>query len=99
MTNTKVHVVARIHAKPGQEAEVRTLLRAIVEPTRHERGCLRYELFQARESPTTFVFLEEWESDELLDVHLGGPVVQGALPRLMPLLAAPPDIVRYRPVL
>ena len=77
---------------------MRELLRAIVEPTRGERGCLKYELFQARDTPTAFVFVEEWESDALLDAHLGGPTIQGALPRLMPLLAAPPDIVRYQPV-
>lgn len=99
MTNAKVHVVARVQAKPGQEAEVRAMLRAVVEPTRRERGCVRYELFEARDTPSAFVFLEEWESDELLDLHLGGPVIQGALPRLMPLLTAAPDIVRYRPVL
>jgi len=98
MTDTKVHVVARVQAKPGQEAAVRDMLRAIVEPVRRERGCLRYELIQARDTPTAFVFVEEWENDSLLDAHLAGPIIQGALPRLMPLLVAPPDIVRYQPV-
>ena len=98
MTDTRVHVVARLLAKPGQEAAVREVLRAIVEPTRRERGCLKYELFQARDTPTAFVFMEEWESDATLDAHLAGPVIQGALPRVMPLLEAPPDIVRYQPV-
>ena len=98
MTESKVHVVARLQAKPGQEAAVRGLLHALLEPTRRERGCLRYELFQARDTPTAFVFLEEWESDAALDAHLAGPTIQGALPRVLPLLTVPPEIIRYQPL-
>ena len=98
MTNTQVHVVARVQSKPGSEEAVRRMLHALLEPSRRERGCLSYELFQARDNPTAFVFLERWENDVLLDAHLAGPTIQSALPGLMPLLAAPPEIVRYQPV-
>lgn len=98
MANTKVHVVATLKAKPGQEEKVRGMLLGLLEPSRRDKGCLRYELFQARDTPTTFVFLEEWADDASLQTHLASPLIQNGAAQLMPLLTAPPDIVPYRPV-
>ncbi|XXF79552.1 putative quinol monooxygenase [Myxococcaceae bacterium GXIMD 01537] len=98
MADTLVHVVARLKSKKGNEAEVSRMLRALVEPARRERGCRRYELLQGRDDPSTFVFVEEWDDDATLDAHLSAPLIQDALPPLLPLLVSPPEIVRYQQV-
>lgn len=98
MADNKVFIVARLQAKPGQAAEVRSILQALVAPTLKEQGCLRYELLQRQDDPTAFVFVETWASDASLEAHMATPHFQGALPRLLPLLTAPPDIARFQPV-
>jgi quinol monooxygenase YgiN len=65
----KIDVVAHIHAAPGHEAVVREALESFVEPTRAEEGCLRYDLFQDITDPLKFTFIEEWTSEEALDMH------------------------------
>lgn len=94
MTHT-LHVVARITARPDTVAEVHTLLRGLLEPTRREPGCLRYTLLHNSADPTDFTFVEEWADAAALDAHLTAPHVQTALALAPPLLAAAPDIRSY----
>src|SRR4051812_4514734 len=65
----KIDVVAHLHAGPGHEALFREVLEGFVEPTRREKGCLRYDLFFDAENPNQFTFIEEWVSREDLDRH------------------------------
>jgi hypothetical protein len=39
-------VIARMHAKPGKEQELRDALVALVEPTSKEKGYVNYDLHQ-----------------------------------------------------
>ena len=93
MADNSVRVLARIKAKPGGESELRSILSSMLEPIRNEKGCLSYDLLENRADPTEFTFVEEWSSDETLNAHLEG--LQSNLPKLMPLIAEPPDIRTY----
>lgn len=64
-------VVARMTAKPGKEADLRSALEALVPITVQEDGCVNYDLHVAQDDPATFFFYENWESGEHLDAHLG----------------------------
>ena len=63
-------VVATLVARPGLEEELGTALRALIEPTRAERGCLHYELHRSEENPATFVFTESWADRPTWDAHM-----------------------------
>lgn len=92
----KVHVLALFTAAPGKEAELEEALTALVEPTRKEAGCIRYDLVRGLGKPTEFAFIEEWESAAHLDTHSQTPHVKEAGRKAGPLLAAPASIERYR---
>lgn len=98
MAGESLRVVARMVARAESVDEVREVLSGLVAPTRAEAGCVVYELLQNRADPTDFTFVEEWESDAALDAHLSAPHLRGALSMLPGLLAAEPDIRRYRVV-
>lgn len=66
-------VIARMHAKPGKEQELRDALTALIEPTTKEKGCINYDLHQGTEDPGWFFFYENWESADDLDAHLAAP--------------------------
>jgi quinol monooxygenase YgiN len=93
---TTVRVVAHLIALPGHQEALKSVLTGLVEPTRQEDGCLLYELLQNQEDPTDFVFVEEWESEALINAHLDSPHINEAEAKLEGLLAAPPDIRLYR---
>lgn len=95
MPANPLRVVARIKAKPEHVDEVRELLCGLIEPSRKESGCIRYELLQNREDPTDFTFVEEWESDEAFASHAASGHLEGVGPRLLPVVAETPDVRTY----
>lgn len=62
-------VLVIVYAKPGREADLREKLKAVVEPSRKDRGNLRYELFEQLDDPSRFVFLEHWASEAAQGEH------------------------------
>ncbi|MDB4353812.1 antibiotic biosynthesis monooxygenase [Akkermansiaceae bacterium] len=67
---SKLTIVAHIYAKPDQVDLVKTELTKLIEQTRAENGCLNYDLHQDDETPTHFLFFENWESRELWLAHM-----------------------------
>lgn len=94
--NDLVYVVAKLQARAGKEEGLKKELQALIEPTKREKGCRRYSLMQDRQNPAVLTILEEWETEADLNTHLGLPHLQKLFAQLPDMLAAPPDIVRYK---
>ena len=95
MTDTSLRVVARAVARPDKIDELRSTLLALIEPTRQEPGCIRYEMLQNNSDPTDFTFVEEWESDAALNAHLETDHFKEVAAKLPDLIVGQPDIRRY----
>ncbi|NJC86222.1 putative quinol monooxygenase [Planosporangium mesophilum] len=89
-------IIAALRAKPGKEQQLRQAAEAVVEPTRHEEGCIAYHLHQAIDDPTVFYFYENWAGPEALDAHMKTPHFQNFVATANDLLAGPIDIQRLR---
>lgn len=99
MHDGKVHVIAMFVAAAGKEHELGELLGTLIEPTRREAGCIRYDLMQGIPGESgDFVFVEEWESEETLDAHSRSAHLQEVGKKVGPLLGAPANIARYRQI-
>lgn len=95
MAEKTLRVIALLKAKPNKSGELRTLLTGLLEPTRKESGCIRYELLENRNDPTELAFVEEWQDEAALEAHFGTPHIQNALERFPQLLAEELDVRRY----
>jgi quinol monooxygenase YgiN len=96
MSKTTIRVVARVVALPDKVEEVKSVLLGLIEPTRKEQGCIVYELLQNQADPTDFTFVEEWETQALLEAHLASAHIEEAESQLDGLVAAEPDIRLYQ---
>ncbi len=96
MSNQTIRIVALFKARPERVQALKEFLTQLIEPTRQEKGCLRYELHQNTADPTDFVFIEEWDNHQSIDQHMQTPHIQAALPRVGDFIVAPPDIRRYQ---
>lgn len=94
---TQIVVIAEFTAKPGKEEELSTFLQALVEPTRRESGCLRYELNQDLDDPATFSFVETFADREGFDAHCRMPYIEKLFEALK-LLVAEQYIALHRQV-
>lgn len=95
MPQKTIRVIALFRAQPGKVDALREFLSRFIEPTRREKGCLRYELHQNTADSADFAFIEEWESHETLDAHLQSPHIQQAIPLVGQYILGEPDIRRY----
>ncbi|NTV35132.1 MAG: antibiotic biosynthesis monooxygenase [Deltaproteobacteria bacterium] len=75
------------------EETVRQELLSLVNPTRSEPGCINYDLHQAHDDNSLFVFFENWKSKEDLEKHLGMPYLRGFLEKTVNILEKPVEIL------
>jgi quinol monooxygenase YgiN len=88
-------IIARVRAKPGQEARLLQELKRLLAPTRAEAGCLNYDLHQSQSDRGLFVLYENWTSQAALDAHFETPYLK-AMFRLVPeLVEGPLDITKW----
>lgn len=95
MPTKTIRVVAHLTAREDRIEDACEALMELLGPTRAEQGCIFYDLAQNNDDPTDFTFVEEWETDEMLDAHLESEHIRKLQSRADDLFAAPPDIRRY----
>jgi len=66
-----LHALAVIN--PEARQRWRALLDAVTPPSRAEDACQSYVLYEAVETPNTFLFVEEWPSRHGLYAHFHSP--------------------------
>jgi quinol monooxygenase YgiN len=81
-----VVVLYTAKAKPGKEQELREALVAGVTGSRHDPGCVSYELHEVAGDPSTLVLYEQWISEELLNAHLASAPLQALKSRANELI-------------
>lgn len=96
MDQKKLTVVARVKAKPGKEEEVKKELLALTGPTRSEPGCINYDLHQALDNPSIFMFYENWKSKDDLDRHMESAHFQAWVGKAAALVEGPPDVTLWQ---
>ncbi len=66
-------IVANIKAAPDSVDSVKAALEKLVDVTRKETGCVKYDLHQNNSDPSHFMFYETWTSRELWQQHMKAP--------------------------
>lgn len=77
--------------RPERRNDLLEAMRGMLEPSRVERGCLSYRLYEDIEDRNAFVLLEEWATQQDLESHIRTDN-QGRLLALMDLLIERPEI-------
>ena len=95
MVHKTVTVLALVKAKQGMEEIVGQELFSLVKPTRSEPGCISYNLHQAIDDKSLFMFYENWKSLEDLDRHRGMPHLKAFRKKADNLLAKPIEVTLY----
>jgi len=81
----------RMTVRTERRSDLLETMRGMMEPTRVERGCLSFRLYQDVENRNTFILIEEWETQEDLERHISKDN-QRQLLTLMDLLSEQPEL-------
>lgn len=91
--NDPVIVFASFHPLEGREAEVRELLSWMVEHTRGEPGCERYDLYRRRGDDRSFHLFERYRSNEALEAHRAADYYVEYRRRIADLIEGAVDVI------
>jgi quinol monooxygenase YgiN len=66
---------------------IRELLTEAMQSSRHEPGCLRFDVYHSTADVRRFTLVEHWQDQAALDAHRTGAAYTGIYkPRVMPLV-------------
>jgi len=88
--DTKILVTLKMIVRPERRRDLLETMRGMLEPSRVERGCLSYRLYEDVENRNAFFLLEEWATQEDLERHISKDN-QRQLLALMDLLSEQPE--------
>ena len=89
-------VTLRMTVQPGKRHDFAETIRGMLKPTRVERGCISYCLYEDIENKNIFVLVEEWKTRDDLKKHVRTDNYRRLL-ALMDLLSEPPRVaVQHR---
>ena len=70
---SQLNIVATIIVNPEFQDDVQPIFKKLVEGSRKEPGCIRYELNQSIDNPCIYVVIESWQSKQAIDFHNAQP--------------------------
>jgi quinol monooxygenase YgiN len=86
----RVGLFVRLHAKPGKEAELATLLEGALPLAREEAATTAW--FAVRFDPKTFGIFDAFAAEDGRQAHLTGKIAAALMAKAGELLAQPPNI-------
>ncbi|MGB2623066.1 MAG: putative quinol monooxygenase [Candidatus Acidiferrum sp.] len=89
-----LHVFVRFEPQAGKQRQLQDALKAILEPTRAEPGCIRIHLYGASREPLAFFIHSEWVDDAAFDAHATLPHMTRFLGLVDILITHPLQAVR-----
>jgi quinol monooxygenase YgiN len=87
-------IIARFHAREGQEDAVAAALREQVGPVRAEPGCLQIGAYASTRDPRLFWIHSRWSDEAAFEVHAALPRTVRFVERMQQLIDHPFDASR-----
>lgn len=90
-----IKVVAKNYIKEEKMSEVLGIIKELIEETRKEEGCIKYELFQDLQNKGVITFIEEWENMETLQKHMNSEHFKRIVPKVQAFTEKEMEISLY----
>ena len=86
-----ISTTAIIKSKPENIEEVRNIIHNLVQETRKEEACVRYDLHT---TDNVFIIWEEWKDQAGLDIHNNQPYLLDFIAKSESFVAAPVQVYK-----
>lgn len=92
MNDEKIVLVARLKVRNDKVEEAKQAALSLVEVSRVEQGCVNYDVHQAIDDETVFVWHETWANKTALDEHFAMPYFTDFFAKVQEIAVEPPQI-------
>jgi quinol monooxygenase YgiN len=83
---------ARIVVKPEAIENFLALAKTMVEKSNSEQGCSIYKLYQEVGNPISFIFYEEYENQDAMNIHNSSPYFKTFIEQISELTTDNPQV-------
>ena len=87
-------IVARFHARPGEEEAVAAALRTVTPHTRGEADCRSVAVYRSLRDPRLFYVHSRWPDEAAFERHAALPHTVRFIETVEPLIDHPLDVAR-----
>ena len=95
---TELVIIARFHARAGQEDAVAAALRAQVPKVRREPGCLAISAYHSLRDPRLFFIHSRWVGEAAFEAHAQLPNTRRFVETMEQLIDHPFDAARTQAI-
>jgi quinol monooxygenase YgiN len=88
-------VTANMTVMAEKRDEFLAIVRDLVKSSLAENGCISYRIYEDPEFPSSFVFIEEWDNQQILDQHFEEPHFKAFSQQLGSFVAGEPKVKVY----
>ena len=88
-----VRLIAQNEVKLEHLSEALNLYKELVQKTREESGCIRYDLYVDEKNENHFTFFEEWRDEKALEAHRNSEHFTRIIPQLTLLRSKPSHVI------
>ncbi|EWS74390.1 antibiotic biosynthesis monooxygenase family protein (macronuclear) [Tetrahymena thermophila SB210] len=92
MADQKLRIVALISIKQESREQLLPVFKTLIEETRKEEGNISYVLTNDVKDQNSFVFVEEWKSQEAINQHMASAHFVAFQGQIKDHLAAVPQV-------
>lgn len=94
-----VKVIAKFFVDQNKIDQFIKLSKELIENTRKESGCIKYELFEDTTKNTIFSIIEEWENTQALDAHFNSKHFIKLIPQLELIVTQRIEVNIYKQII
>ena len=87
-----IKIIAEFSVKPESVDAAVGFAKELVSETVKETGCIAYNLFEDNTDKSHIVIIEEWESQEVLDIHSASEHFGRLVPAIAELCEKDPSV-------
>ena len=87
-----VRLMAQNEVKLEHLSEALNLYKELVQKTREESGCIKYDLYVDEKNENHFTFFEEWRDEKALEAHRNSEHFTRIIPQLTLLRSKPSQV-------
>ena len=87
-----VRLMAQNEVKLEYLSEALNLYKELVQKTREESGCIKYDLYVDEKNENHFTFFEEWRDEKALEAHRNSEHFTRIIPQLTLLRSKPSQV-------
>ncbi len=94
-----ITIIAKMVVKKDKIDEFKNLAEKLVRESRKEAGCISYSLFEDIHDGNILTFIEEWQSQEAIELHNNSKHFLEIVPQFSDLTVGQGEVNLYKVIL